>query len=78
VILAYQLAGGTRVVIAGKNSVGVVGGNFGTNPATSFTVLSVTEVTAISPAGTGKVDFTVVTLGGTSTDQTALTSSSHF
>ena len=34
--------------------------------ATSFTVISATTITAVSPAGTGTVDVVVTTLGGSS------------
>jgi hypothetical protein len=40
--------------------------NFGTTPATGLTVVSDTTITADSPAGSGAVDVTVVTAGGTS------------
>jgi hypothetical protein len=39
---------------------------FGSDPATGVTVVSSSEVTAISPAGTGTVHVTVTTPGGTS------------
>lgn len=40
--------------------------NFGTTPATSFTVNSATQITAIAPAGTGTVNVRVMTSHGTS------------
>ncbi|WP_411550487.1 IPT/TIG domain-containing protein, partial [Nocardia jinanensis] len=40
--------------------------SFGATPATSFTVDSATQITAVVPAGTGTVQLTVTTLGGTS------------
>ena len=40
---------------------------FGTTPAVTFSVQSATRVTATAPAGTGTVDVTVTTAGGTST-----------
>lgn len=40
--------------------------NFGTIPATSFTVDSATQITAVSPAGTGTVNVRVTTLQGQS------------
>ncbi|WP_280350657.1 IPT/TIG domain-containing protein, partial [Nocardia abscessus] len=40
--------------------------NFGATPAASFTVNSDTQITAVAPAGTGTVQVTVTTAGGTS------------
>lgn len=40
---------------------------FGDTPATDVTVVSDTEATAIAPAGTGVVDVTVNTAGGSNT-----------
>ena len=40
--------------------------DFGTTPATSFTVVAATTITADDPAGSGVVDVTVTTVGGTS------------
>ncbi|MEB0174341.1 MULTISPECIES: Ig-like domain-containing protein, partial [unclassified Undibacterium] len=39
---------------------------FGLSNASSFTVNSATQITATAPAGSGTVDITVVTMGGTS------------
>ncbi|WP_280313356.1 IPT/TIG domain-containing protein [Nocardia abscessus] len=39
---------------------------FGTTAATSFTVNSATQITAVAPAGTGTVQVTATTPGGTS------------
>jgi hypothetical protein len=61
-----RAAGGNIVIIRGTNFTGVTGVNFGTNAATKFTVVSKTKVRAVSPAGSGTVDVTVVSLGGTS------------
>ncbi|MGW3623076.1 IPT/TIG domain-containing protein [Streptomyces sp. NPDC000880] len=58
--------GGTPVTITGTNLTGTTAVNFGTRPATAVTNVSPTEVTAISPSGTGTVDVTVATPGGTS------------
>jgi len=58
--------GGTTVVITGTNFTNVTAVNFGSNPASSFIVNSPTQITAISPPGTGTVDITVTTLAGTS------------
>jgi hypothetical protein len=61
-----RLAGGTSVIIAGTNFSGATAVNFGGTAATSFTIDSSIQVTAISPAGSGLVDVTVTTAGGTS------------
>jgi hypothetical protein len=44
---------------------------FGSTPAESFTVNSNTSITAVSPSGTGTVDVTVSTGGGTSAESAA-------
>ncbi|MFZ3005439.1 MAG: IPT/TIG domain-containing protein [Phenylobacterium sp.] len=60
-------AGGTTVVLAGANLTGATAVQFGATNATSFTVDSATQITAVSPAGAnGVVNVTVVTAGGTS------------
>ena len=51
--------GGTVVTITGTGFTGAIGVDFGTTAATGFTVVSDTEITADSPAGTGTVDVTV-------------------
>ncbi|WP_051133431.1 IPT/TIG domain-containing protein [Nocardia paucivorans] len=61
-------AGGTAVVLTGTGLSTASGVNFGATPATSFTVDSDTQVTAVAPAGTGTAQVTVTTLGGTSND----------
>ena len=58
--------GGSEVTIIGADFAGVTAVAFGATPATSFEVLSETEIEAISPAGTGTVDVIVTTPGGTS------------
>ena len=67
-------AGGTIVTITGTNFTGATAVSFGATPATSFTVNSATQITAVAPAGTGAVDVTVTTIGGTS----AITSADQF
>ena len=57
---------GTTVTIAGSGFSGATLVDFGTNPAPSFTVESADGITAVAPAGTGTVDVTIVTSGGTS------------
>ena len=59
-------AGGTTVTINGTNLTGVAGVGFGTVAAASFISVSDSTLTAVSPAGTGIVDVTVTTPGGTS------------
>ncbi|WP_223693745.1 IPT/TIG domain-containing protein [Leifsonia poae] len=53
-------AGGTTVTISGHCFTGATGVLFGTTPATSFTVVDDTTITAVSPAGTGTIGITVV------------------
>jgi Big-like domain-containing protein/autotransporter-like protein/IPT/TIG domain-containing protein len=57
---------GTIVTVTGTNFIGTTALKFGTTAAASFTVNSATSITATSPAGTGTVDVTVTTPGGTS------------
>ncbi|MEO4000559.1 IPT/TIG domain-containing protein [Mesorhizobium sp. CAU 1732] len=60
-------AGGTEVAITGGGFTGATAVSFGGTPATSFTVLSDTEIMATAPAGaSGTVDVVVTTPGGTS------------
>ena len=56
---------GTSVVVTGTNFTGAAAVNFGANAA-AFTVNSDTSITATAPAGSGTVDVTVTTSGGTS------------
>jgi hypothetical protein len=58
-------AGGTEVTISGSGFGGASEVRFGTTPAV-FEIVSPNSITAISPAGTGTVDVTVTTPGGTS------------
>jgi hypothetical protein len=51
--------GGTSVSIAGCNFTGVTAVDFGSTPATNFTVNSDTSITAVAPAGSGTVEITV-------------------
>ncbi|MFF7452971.1 IPT/TIG domain-containing protein [Kitasatospora sp. NPDC008115] len=61
------LAGGTTVTLTGTHLTGTTAVNFGSTPATAFTVDSDTRITATAPAATtpGRVDVTVTTPGGT-------------
>ncbi|WP_327312002.1 IPT/TIG domain-containing protein [Streptomyces sp. NBC_01235] len=58
--------GGTLVTITGTNLTGTTAVRFGTRLATSVTNVSPTQVTAVSPSGTGAVGVTLTTSGGTS------------
>ncbi|WP_082393106.1 IPT/TIG domain-containing protein [Nocardia arizonensis] len=58
--------GGTTVTLSGSNLSGVTAVKFGATPATSFTVVSNTHITAVAPAGVGTVPVTVTTATGTS------------
>ncbi|RPK32117.1 IPT/TIG domain protein [Streptomyces sp. ADI92-24] len=57
-------AGGTT--LTDSNLAGGTGLRFGATAATSFTVVSDTHITAVSPAGAGTVQVTVTAPGGTS------------
>src|SRR5690606_31251770 len=60
-------AGGTTVTITGSGFTGATAVRFDGIAATSFTVDSDTQITAVTPAhAAGPVDVTVMTLGGTS------------
>ncbi|HXC94319.1 MAG TPA: IPT/TIG domain-containing protein, partial [Edaphobacter sp.] len=59
-------AGGTSVVINGQGFTGATTVAFGGVVAPAFTINSDTQITAISPPGTGVVDVTVTTSGGVS------------
>ena len=60
-------AGGTSVTITGTGFTGATAVDFGSTAATNMAVNAAgTKITAISPAGTGTVNVTVVTPGGTS------------
>ena len=59
-------AGGTTVTITGSGFTDAKGVSFGSTAASSFTVVSDTQITAVIPAGSGTVDVTVKTPNGTS------------
>ncbi len=61
-------SGGTSVTITGKNLLGAAFVDFGTEEASSFEVVSPSEITAVSPPGSAatSVELTVITPGGTS------------
>ncbi|WP_197049156.1 IPT/TIG domain-containing protein, partial [Streptomyces violaceusniger] len=52
--------------ITGTNLTGTTQILFGTNPATTFTINSPTQITATTPPGTGTVNVTATTPNGTS------------
>jgi PGF-pre-PGF domain-containing protein len=61
-------AGGTTVTIIGTNLLGATGVTFGGTAATSYTVDSATQITAVTPAkAAGAVNVVVTTPGGTAT-----------
>ncbi|MGA0568172.1 IPT/TIG domain-containing protein [Rathayibacter sp. KR2-224] len=68
-------SGGTTVTISGHCFTGATQVLFGDTASTSFTVVNDTTITAVTPAGTGKVDVTVVGAGdcGTSSLRGAFT-----
>ncbi|WP_344447400.1 IPT/TIG domain-containing protein, partial [Kitasatospora nipponensis] len=60
-------AGGTTVTVTGSGFTGATDVRFGSTPATTFTVVSGTQITAVAPpGGAGMVHLTVTTAGGTS------------
>jgi hypothetical protein len=59
-------AGGTAVIIAGSGLLGTTAVEFGSTPASAFSIVSDSEIEATSPAGSGDVDVTVTTGDGTS------------
>ncbi|MFE6677912.1 IPT/TIG domain-containing protein [Streptomyces sp. NPDC057729] len=62
------LAGGNSVTLSGTGFTGATSAHFGVNAASSFTVVSPTQLTASAPTGgPGPVAVTVTTPAGTST-----------
>jgi hypothetical protein len=59
-------AGGTAVTITGTGLTGAAAVRFGPTPAVSFTVVSATQITAVSPPGIGSVNVAITTASGTS------------
>ncbi|WNZ08660.1 IPT/TIG domain-containing protein [Streptomyces sp. 11x1] len=59
-------SGGTTVTVTGSGFTGVTNVRFGAKPATSYTVNSSTQITAVTPSGVGSVNVTVSTTQGTS------------
>ncbi len=67
-------AGGTQITLTGTHLSAASTVKFGNQSATGVSVVSDTQLTAISPPGTGTVDLTVTTPGGTS----AITGTARF
>jgi hypothetical protein len=64
--------GGTAVIIRGSGFTGASSVGFGALPAATFTVLSPTEITAVTPeSAAGVVNVSVTNAGGTSAAGTA-------
>ncbi len=63
--------GGTTVTITGLFFTGATAVHFGGTTAASFTFVSDTQISAVSPAGAGTVDVTVTTPNGTSATSSA-------
>ena len=63
--------GGDTVTIVGAGFTGATGVRFGPAAAPNMTVDSDMQITAVSPPGTGPVDVTVTTPGGTSATNSA-------
>ena len=62
------VSGGTLITITGTNFTGATSVTIGGTAATSFSVVSATQITAVTPVGTvGAKDVAVTTAGGTAT-----------
>ncbi|MDH6628971.1 hypothetical protein M2271_006806, partial [Streptomyces sp. LBL] len=70
---AGPASGGTTVTVTGTGFTGVALVRFGGKPVTSYTVDSSTQITAVSPSGTGSVYVLVTTNQGTSIPQVLFT-----
>ena len=64
-------SGGTKVTIRGSGFLGTLEVSFGGTAATSVKIVSSTEITAVSPSGSGTVHVTVKTPSGTSAKHSA-------
>ncbi|MGW5443166.1 IPT/TIG domain-containing protein [Streptomyces asiaticus] len=60
------VGGGNTVTLSGSGLMGATAVRFGAVNATSFTVVSATQITAVVPSGSGTVQVTVTGPGGTS------------
>ncbi|MFE7046630.1 IPT/TIG domain-containing protein [Streptomyces atratus] len=68
-----QVAGGNSVTLTGTNLLQATAVRFGATAATTFTIVSATEIRAVVPPGAiGTVPVTVTTPGGTSNSVTYL------
>ena len=65
------LAGGTKLTITGTGFTAASTVSFGATKAKASTYISATELSAESPAGTGTVNVTVTSAGGTSATSAA-------
>lgn len=63
---AGSKGGGTSVTVTGTAFTGATDVSFGPNSAQSINIDSDSQITAVSPNGTGTVDVTVTTANGTS------------
>jgi len=63
---AGPIAGGSAVVLTGTGFTGATAVTFGATLADDLVVVSPTQITATSPAGTGTINVRVTTNGGTS------------
>src|SRR5439155_20637436 len=57
-------AGGTSVTVSGSGITAAGGVRFGGTPAATFSVVSDTQILAVSPPGTGTVDVMVLSASG--------------
>ncbi|MFJ3234019.1 IPT/TIG domain-containing protein [Streptomyces sp. NPDC086787] len=65
--------GGTPVTITGSGFTGATLVRFGANPATNVIVVNNTQITATTPSGSGTVNVSVTTPGGTSSQTVPFT-----
>lgn len=63
---AGPTGGGTTATLTGSGLTGTAAVRFGSTAALSFTVVSDTHVSCVAPPGTGAVQVTATTPGGTS------------
>ncbi len=59
-------SGGTTVTVKGTDFTGATAVTFGPHEATSFQVVSPTQITAVAPAGSGTPNVQVIVPGGSS------------
>ena len=63
--------GGTVVTVSGDNLTGATAVNFGSTLGLNLVMISNTQLTVVSPPGTGVVDLTITGVGGTSSTSAA-------